>query len=217
MSSIILLRRSPKPGALTAAALNVPRSLFTIRVARASPSTSSEMMRSGSVALHDLVENREHVLDVADLLVGDQDIGVVENGLHTILVVDEVRREVALVELHTLGELELQPEGLAVLNVHHAVLADLVDGVGDDVADLLGAGGNSTHAGDLVALGNLGALRPDLFDRPLDGLVYTGPQNNRVGPRRDVLQALADDDLGENRRRGRTVTGDVVGLGRHPL
>ena len=47
MSCSIALRRSPKPGALTAAALNVPRILFTTRVARASPSMSSAMMTSG--------------------------------------------------------------------------------------------------------------------------------------------------------------------------
>jgi hypothetical protein len=40
------LRRSPKPGALTAATLRTPRSLLTTRVARASPSMSSAMMRS---------------------------------------------------------------------------------------------------------------------------------------------------------------------------
>src|SRR5262249_28679864 len=47
ISSSIALRRSPKPGALTAATLRPPRSLFTTRVASASPSTSSAMMRSG--------------------------------------------------------------------------------------------------------------------------------------------------------------------------
>ena len=47
MSWSIALRRSPKPGALTATALNVPRILFTTSVARASPSTSSEMIASG--------------------------------------------------------------------------------------------------------------------------------------------------------------------------
>ena len=47
MSSSMALRRSPKPGALTAATLSVPRSLLTTSVARASPSTSSAMMRSG--------------------------------------------------------------------------------------------------------------------------------------------------------------------------
>ena len=47
MSCSIALRRSPKPGALTATALNVPRILLTTSVARASPSTSSAMMTSG--------------------------------------------------------------------------------------------------------------------------------------------------------------------------
>ena len=47
MSLSISLRRSPKPGALTAAQWSVPRSLLTTSVASASPSTSSAMMRSG--------------------------------------------------------------------------------------------------------------------------------------------------------------------------
>jgi hypothetical protein len=47
MSVSISLRRSPKPGALTAETLMVPRSLFTTSVASASPSTSSAMIRSG--------------------------------------------------------------------------------------------------------------------------------------------------------------------------
>ena len=46
MSRSISLRRSPKPGALTASTLTMPRSLFTTSVASASPSTSSAMMSS---------------------------------------------------------------------------------------------------------------------------------------------------------------------------
>ncbi len=49
MSFIMSLRRSPKPGGLTAATCNVPRSLLTTSVARASPSTS-EMISSGRPA-----------------------------------------------------------------------------------------------------------------------------------------------------------------------
>ena len=41
------LRRSPKPGALTATELKVPRILLTTKVARASPSTSSAMISNG--------------------------------------------------------------------------------------------------------------------------------------------------------------------------
>src|SRR5882724_7857500 len=47
MSPSMALRRSPKPGALTATDLNSPRILLTTSVASASPSTSSAMMTSG--------------------------------------------------------------------------------------------------------------------------------------------------------------------------
>jgi hypothetical protein len=47
MSCSMALRRSPKPGALTATDLKVPRILLTTRVERASPSTSSAMISSG--------------------------------------------------------------------------------------------------------------------------------------------------------------------------
>ena len=47
MSPSMALRRSPKPGALTATDLKVPRILLTTSVASASPSTSSAMMTSG--------------------------------------------------------------------------------------------------------------------------------------------------------------------------
>ena len=46
-SSIIALRRSPKPGALTAQTLSTPRSLLTTSAASASPSTSSATTSSG--------------------------------------------------------------------------------------------------------------------------------------------------------------------------
>ena len=45
MSFNISLRRSPKPGALTAHALIVPRALLTTNVASASPSMSSAISR----------------------------------------------------------------------------------------------------------------------------------------------------------------------------
>ena len=47
MSWSMALRRSPKPGALTATERKVPRILLTTSVASASPSTSSAMIRSG--------------------------------------------------------------------------------------------------------------------------------------------------------------------------
>src|SRR5215217_1953994 len=43
---------------------------------------------------------------------------------------------------------------------------------------------------------------------------HSSPQYDRVGTSGHVLEALADDDLGQNCRRGRPVTRDIVGLGR---
>src|SRR5215210_5949310 len=169
------------------------------------------------VGLHDLVQKRQDVLDVADLLVGDQDVGIVEHRLHPLLVGDEVGTQVTLVELHPLGELQIHPEGLGLLDVDHAVLADLVDRVGDDVTDLLRTRADGAHARDLFLAGNLGGLGLYRLDRRIDGLVDAAAQDDGVGPGGHVLQALADDDRGQNRRRVRAVTGHVVCLGRNLL
>ena len=122
-----------------------------------------------AAALDDLLEHRQDVLDRADLLVRDQDVRVVQDRLHALRVGHHVRRQVALVELHALGELELEAEGLALLDVHHAVLADLLDGVGDHVADLAVAGGDGRHAGDVllaVDLLGLALIAPRPARRP---------------------------------------------------
>jgi len=65
MSSIMALRRSPKPGAFTAHTLSVPRSLLTTSVASASPSTSSAMMSSGlpRCAIFSRIGSRSFMLD----------------------------------------------------------------------------------------------------------------------------------------------------------
>src|SRR4051794_35245039 len=161
--------------------------------------------------LDDLLEDREHVPDRADLLVGDEDVGILEDGFHPLLVGDHVGRDVALVELHALGELEVHAERLALLDVDHAVLADLVDGVGDDVADLLVAGGDGRHAGDLLLAGDGLGLGADVDDDLVDRLLDAALEGERVGAGGHVLEALADDGLGEHRCGRRAVTGDVVG------
>ena len=51
MSCSMALRRSPKPGALTAQVLIMPRMLLTTSVASASASTSSAITSSGRPAL----------------------------------------------------------------------------------------------------------------------------------------------------------------------
>ena len=135
MSSSIALRRSPKPGALTAATFRPPRSLLTTSVASASPSTSSAMMSSGLPDLHHRLEHRQHRLQARELLLVQQDVGVLELGDHLLGVGDEVGREVAAVELHALDDLEFGLERLGFLDRDHALVADLLHRLGDHLAD----------------------------------------------------------------------------------
>ena len=211
MSSSMRLRRSPKPGALTATAVKVPRSLLTTIVARASPSTSSAMISSGRPAWMTCSSTGKEVLDGADLLVRNQDVRVVEHGLHALGVGDHVRREVALVELHALGELELEPEGLALLDVDDAVLADPLDRVGDDVADLALARRDRGDPGDVFLARDLLRLLLQILDDRVHGVLDAALDPHGIRAGSDVLQALADNRLGEHRRGRRAVAGDVVG------
>ena len=213
MSCSIALRRSPKPGALTAAALNVPRILLTTSVARASPSTSSAMMTQRLAGLHHGFERRQQRLHRRDLRLVDQQVRLLEHRLLALRIGDEVRRQVALVELHALGELELGAERVRLLDGHHAVLADLVDGLGDDLADRRVGGRDRGDVGDVGLVVDVLGLRLDRLDGGGDGLLDALLQAHRVGAGGDVAHAEVDQRLGEHGGGGGAVTGDVVGLG----
>ncbi|MBG9885353.1 hypothetical protein ABE10_01880, partial [Bacillus toyonensis] len=148
--------------------------------------------------LDHLVDDGQKVLDVRDLLVGDEDVRVLEHRLLTVGVRHEVGVEVALVETHALGELELGAEGLRLLDRDDALLADLVDRLGDELADGRVGGRDGRGGGDLLlGLDLLRGLEELVGDRG-DGLLDALLEADRVGAGGDVAQALADERLGEN-------------------
>jgi hypothetical protein len=168
---------------------------------------------SSGLAADDLLQQRQQIVHRArSCPVDQQDVGVLEDGLHALGVGHEVGREVALVELHALGELELGAEGVGLLDGDDAVLADLVERVGDQLADLgvlRGDGGDLAISPSLDRAG----VRPAAVDDGLDGLVDAALEADRVRAGGDVAQALVHQRLGQDRRGRRAVTGDVVGLG----
>ncbi len=85
-----------------------------------------------------------------DLLVGDQDVGVLQLGGHTVGVGDHVGAQIALVELHALDDVDVDAEGLGILDGDDAVLAHDLHGVGDLLADLGVAGGDGADVRDLL-------------------------------------------------------------------
>ena len=83
----------------------------------------------------------------------------------------EVRREIALVELHAFDEVERRLDALGFFDRDRAVLADLVHRVGDDLADRrIPVGGNGGDLGDLRAVLDLLADLCELGDDRFDGL-----------------------------------------------
>ena len=213
MSCSIALRRSPNPGALTAAELNVPRILLTTSVARASPSMSSAMMSSGRPVFMTASSAGSSACTELILPLLIRMYGVLEDDFLALGVGDEVRRQVALVELHALGELELGAEGVALLDRDDAVLADLVDRVGDDLADRRSRRPRSWRPRRCRPCRRLLGLALDRLDRGGDGLLDAALEAHRVRAGGDVAHALVHHRLGQHGRRGGAVTGDVVGLG----
>src|SRR5690606_12519011 len=160
-----------------------------------------------------LLEQRHQVLDAAELLVVQEDVGVFELGAQVGAVVDEVRADVALIELHALYPLHLSFEALAFFHGDHAVFADLVHGLGQHLADLgVAIGGDGAYLGHLGAgadwLGALGQFGGQVVDRLVDAVA----QADGVHARSHVLEAFVNDRLGQHGGGGGAVAVLVAGL-----
>ena len=174
--------------------------------------------QEGLARLGHLLQDRKKILHGGDLLVVDQDESVLQNGLHPLGIGDEIGREIPAVELHSLHGLQggLQPLGL--LHRDDAVLPDLLHGVRDEGSNLLViVGGNGPDLGDLLLALGLHRELLELLHHHGYGLVDPTADPHGVGSRRNVLQPLAEDGLGQNRGRRGSVTGHVGGLGGHFL
>src|SRR5438552_3569339 len=80
--------------------------------------------------LHHGFQERKQFVQAGELLLVDQDVGVVELNAHLVGVGDEVGRDVAAVELHAFDDLKLGFERLGFFNRDDALVADLLHGVG---------------------------------------------------------------------------------------
>ena len=166
-----------------------------------------------AAGLDDLLEQGQDILDVGDLLVGDEDERVVDDGLHLVGIGDHVGGEVAAVKLHALDHIAVGLGGLALLDGDDAVLADLLHGLGDQGADQLVAGGDGADAGDVLGAGHGDGDLLHRVDGGGGGLLDALLHDHGVCARGEVLQTLGDHGLREHGGGGGAVAGDVVGLG----
>ena len=166
--------------------------------------------------LHDLLQQRNEVLNDADLLIGDEDGGIVQISLHLVGIGDHIGGQVAAVELHTFDDLVVGlGSGLVLLDGDDAVGSDLLHRLGDETADLGVACGDGADAGDVVGILDLLAVCLDGLDGLSDSLGHTAADVHRVCTGGDILHALGDHSLCQNGRGGGAVACGVVGLGAH--
>ena len=152
------------------------------------------------------------VLLRAHLAGGQQDVRLFEHCGLIFGVGHEVRSDIALVETHAFGEVQIQAEAVVVLNGHDAVLANLVKSFGDPLADFRIGGGNRCGSSDLILGLNVLGSCDKLLDDGFGSLLDTTTQSDRVGAGGDVLQAFVHQGLGEHGCGGGTVASDVIGL-----
>src|SRR5882757_1105578 len=129
MSSSIALRRSPKPGALTATQRATDLVDYQRGERFAFDIFSDDNKRFAGFG--DLFEDRQNFFHVADFFLMDQQVSIFEHAFHSLWVSDEVGRKITAVELHAFDNIERGFEPLSFLNGNDAFFADLVHRGGD--------------------------------------------------------------------------------------
>jgi hypothetical protein len=146
-----------------------------------------------------------------ELLLVDEDVGILELDLQLLGVGHEVGREIAAVELHALDRLKLGREALGLFDGDDTLIADLFHRFCEDGADFgIAIGRDGRDLGDLAVGRDLLGMRLEILDDRRHGEVDAALQVHGVHPRRDRLRAFAHDGLGQHGGGGRAVTGLVV-------
>ena len=215
MSSSIALRRSPKPGAFTAATFRPPRSLFTTRVASASPSTSSATMTRGLAACTTASSTGNSSCSPESFFSIEQDIGILHLDTHLVGVGDEIGRDVAAVELHSLDHFQLGLQRCRLLHGDDALVADFLHCIGEEPTDLgVAVGRDGADLGDFVVGGDFLGVLLEVGDDRLHRKVDAALEVHRVHAGGHRLGAFPDDGVSEHGRCRGAVAGLVRGSGR---
>ncbi|EOC41948.1 hypothetical protein NM2001068_2139 [Neisseria meningitidis 2001068] len=163
-----------------------------------------------------LFQNRQQVADVADFFVKQQYKRIVQSSDLFFSIVDEVRGQVAAVELHTFNHVQLVFQRFAVFNGNHAFFADFFHRFGDNRADLfVRVGGNRADLGDFFgSIARFGDVF-QLVNQSGDGFVDTAFQVGRIHTCGNIFHAFGNDGLCQYGGGSRTVARHVVGFGRN--
>src|SRR6478672_2791421 len=165
-------------------------------------------------ALNNGFQQRKQFIQLRQLLFIDEDVGVFHFNAHLVGVGDEVGRDVAAVELHAFDDLKLGLERLGFFDRDHALVADLLHGVGKELADFgVAVGREGADLGDFLVRGDLLGVLDEVGDHGIHRQVDTALQIHRVHAGGNRLGAFADDRSRQHGRGGGAVAGSVGRLG----
>src|SRR3981081_2154529 len=165
-------------------------------------------------ALHHGFQQRKQFIQLRQLLFIDEDVGIFHFNAHLVGVGDEVGRDVSAVELHAFDDLEFGLERLGFFNRDDALVADLLHGVGKELADFnVAIGRNSADLGDFLVRGDLLGVLDEVGDHGFHRQVDTALEIHRVHAGGNRLGAFPDDGRGQHGRGGGAVAGSVRRLG----
>ena len=162
--------------------------------------------------LHDLLQQRQQVLDVGNLAGNQEDVRILQNGLLALHVSGEVTGDVALVEAHTLGQLQVETKGVGLFHGNDAFLADLVHSGGNQLTDSRVSSGDTSGSSNLLLGLNVLSGLQELLGNSRDSLLDAALDAHRVGASSNVAQTLGNQSLSQNGSGSSAVTSDVVGL-----
>ena len=134
-----------------------------------------------------------------------------EDGFLGVEVVDEIRRDEALVEADALADVEFGVHRGGLHDADDAVAADLGHRLAHEFTDLLVARGHGGDLGDAVLAGDRDGRLQQRQRNRIGGLADAQAQRDRVGSGRDVAQTGLDDGLRQHGGGGGAVAGFLAG------
>ncbi len=163
-----------------------------------------------TAGLYNLLQQRENFLDIGNLLICNQQIGVVHNGFHFIRVCRHVGADIAAVKHHAFHNLGVCLGGFALFNGDDAVGSDLFHCLGNQLTNALIRSGNRCNTGNVLGAGDFLRVAAQGFNRLVNRLLNALTDNHRVCASRYVLHALSNNGLSHQGRGGGAVAGSVV-------
>ncbi len=162
-----------------------------------------------------VLQQRQEFSQVADLLLMEKNQRIFEDTFHPVRVSDEIRGQIAPVELHSFNDIHRRLQALSLFHCDDAVFSDFVHGLGDNTADgLIIIGGYRSNLGNHLAAdfpAQFFQLLHHLYDSLIDSLL----DQIGIAPCCHMLESLRKNTLGQHSGCCRSVSRYIRSLGRH--